>query len=160
MQLSDVNRTLADRLHSAAIRLLRRLRREDESMGLTPARASALSIMVFGGPVTIGALAKAEQVTAPTATRLVVGMERDGLLRRKDDERDGRVVWLYPTPKGTRLLHEGRRRRVAALATDLAALDPPDRATLTAAVDILERMQRTGHQQEGKGHRAEGKGHR
>ena len=104
MQLSGVNRTLADRLHSAAVRLLRRLRREDEAMGLTPARASALSIMVFGGPVTIGSLAKAEQVTAPTATHLVVGMERDGLVRREDDEQDGRVVWLHPTAKGTRLL--------------------------------------------------------
>ncbi len=140
MQLSSVNRTLADRLHSSAIRLLRRLRREDEAMGLTPARASALSIMAFGGPVTIGALAKAEQVTAPTATRLVVGMERDGLLRREDDEQDGRVVWLHPTPKGARLLREGRRRRVAALAGDLASLDAADRETLAAAADILERL--------------------
>jgi len=140
MQLSTVNRTLADRLHSAAVRMLRRLRREDEAMGLTPARASALSIMVFGGPVTIGSLAKAEQVTPPTATRLVVGMERDGLLRREGDERDGRVVWLHPTAKGTRLLHEGRRRRVAALAGDLASLDAADRETLAAAADILDRM--------------------
>src|SRR5215510_12105524 len=147
MQLSAVNRTLADRLHSAAIRLLRRLRREDEAMGLTPARASALSIMVFGGPVTIGSLAKAEQVTAPTATRLVIGMERDGLVRREDDEQDGRIVWLHPTAKGTRILHEGRKRRVAALASELASLDAGDRETLTAAADILERM---------FGHRAKG----
>src|SRR5438552_14373853 len=100
MQLSTVNRTLADRLHSASIRLLRRLRREDESMGLTPARASALSLMAFGGPVTIGSLAKAEQVTAPTATRLVVGMARDGLVRRADDEEAGRAGWLHPTANG------------------------------------------------------------
>src|SRR5438270_587199 len=141
MQLSTVNRTLADRLHSSAIRLLRRLRREDEAMGLTPARASALSIMVFGGPVTIGSLAKAEQVTAPTATRLVVGMERDGLLRREDDDQDGRVVWLHPTAKGTKLLHEGRRRRVAALAgkagTHTVTVDagtPPRHATYALVV--------------------------
>src|SRR5438045_648156 len=109
MQLSDVNdamndtvnRTVADRLHSAAIHLLRRLRRQDEAMGLTPARASALSIMVFGGPVTIGSLATAEQVSPPTATRLIVGMERDGLVRREADPGDGRVVWLHATPKGT-----------------------------------------------------------
>jgi len=144
MQLSAVNRTVADRLHSAAIRLLRRLRREDEAMGLTPARASALSILVFGGPATIGSLAKAEQVTAPTATRLVVGMERDGLVRREPDARDGRVVWLRPTRKGVRLLHEGRRRRVAALAGELASLDAADRETLGAAADILERMFASG----------------
>ena len=45
MQLSRVNRSVADRLHSAAIHLLRRLRREDEAMGLTAARASALSVL-------------------------------------------------------------------------------------------------------------------
>jgi DNA-binding MarR family transcriptional regulator len=139
MQLSDVN-PVADRLHSAAIHLLRRLRRQDDAMGLTPARASALSIMVFGGPVTIGSLAKAEQVSAPTVTRLIVGMERDGLVRRDADERDGRVVWLHPTAKGTKLLHGGRRRRVAALATELAALSAADRETLAAAADIIERM--------------------
>jgi DNA-binding MarR family transcriptional regulator len=141
MQISPVNRSVADRLHSAAIHLLRRLRRQDVAMGLTPARASALSIMVFGGgPVTLGQLAAAEQVSAPTVTRLIVGMERDGLVRRERDPDDGRVVWLRPTAKGTRLLHEGRRRRVAALAADLGALDPSERETLAAAADILERI--------------------
>lgn len=135
-----VSRSVANRLHSAAIHLLRRLRRQDEAMGLTAARASALSIMVFGGPVTIGRLATAEQVSAPTMTRLVVGMERDGLVRRENDPADGRLVWLHATVKGTRLLHEGRRRRVAALAADLAALDLADRQTLAAAADILERI--------------------
>src|SRR5215212_6306718 len=111
MQLSAVNRSVADRLHSAAIRLLRRLRRHDEAMGLTAARASALSVLVFGGrAMTLGALAQAEQVSAPTVTRLIVGMERDGLVRREADAGDGRVAWLHPTAKGTRLLHAGRTR--------------------------------------------------
>src|SRR3954465_10896257 len=115
MQPPRVSRSVADRLYSAAIKLLRRLRREDEAMGLTAARASALSVLVFGGrPVTLGALAQAEQVSAPTITRLIVGMERDGLVRREADAGDGRVVWLHPTPTGARLLHAGRKRRVAA----------------------------------------------
>src|SRR5258705_12604128 len=139
MQLSDVN-PVADRLDPAAIHLLRRLRRQDDAMALTPARASALSILVFGGPATIGSLARAEQVSAPTVTRLILGMERDGLVRREDDDHDGRMVWLHPTPKGTKLLHEGRRRRVVALATELAALNAADRDTLGAAADIIERM--------------------
>jgi len=141
MQLSRVNRSVADRLHSAAIRLLRRLRREDEAMGLTAARASALSVLVFGGrPITLGALAQAEQVSAPTITRLIVGMERDGLVRREADPTDGRVVWLHATAKGGRLLHAGRRRRVAALEADLAGLPPAERETLAAATGILERV--------------------
>jgi DNA-binding MarR family transcriptional regulator len=143
MQVSAVNRVnrhVADRLHSAAIHLLRRLRRQDQAMGLTAARASALSILVFGGPATLTTLALAEQVSPPTMTRLVVGMERDGLVRRAADEHDGRVVWLQATAKGTRLLHEGRRRRVAALAADLDSLSAAERATLAAAADILEEM--------------------
>src|SRR3954469_25192434 len=125
MQISGVNRSVADRLHSAAIKLLRRLRREDEAMGLTAARASALSVLVFGGhPITLGALAQAEQVSAPTVTRLIVGMERDGLVRRAADGGDGRVVWLQATAKGARLLHAGRTRRVAALEAELATLAP------------------------------------
>jgi DNA-binding MarR family transcriptional regulator len=142
MQLHRVNPdpTIAERLHAAAIHLLRRLRRHDDAMGLTPARASALSIMVFGGRVTIGQLAQAEQVSAPTMTRLVVGLERDGLVRREHDPHDGRVVWLAATAKGKRILHGGRRRRVEALAADLATLDPAERETLDAAAGILERV--------------------
>jgi len=144
MQLNDVNdnHAVANRLHSAAIHLLRRLRRHDEAMGLSPARASALSVVVFGGPVTIGDLAHAEHVSAPTMTRLILGMEQDGLVRRESDARDGRIVWLHPTAKGTRILHEGRDRRVNALAEQLAALPDRERRTLASASEILERMLR------------------
>ena len=142
MQIHDVNQSTANRLHSAAIHLLRRLRKQDEAMGLSQARASALSVVVFGGPVTIGDLAHAEHVSAPTMTRLVIGMERDGLVRRESDARDGRIVWLKPTTKGTRILHEGRQRRVAVLAEQLATLSERDRQTLASASEILERLLR------------------
>jgi DNA-binding MarR family transcriptional regulator len=131
---------VADRLHSAAVRLLRGLRRLDDAMGLSVPRASALSVLVFGGPTTVGRLAKAEQVTAPTMTRLIAGMERDGLVRRKDDPEDHRVVWLHPTAKGRQLLRVGRHRRVSALAADIARISPAERATLKDAAEILERL--------------------
>src|SRR5262245_65493054 len=92
---------VADRLHAAAIHLLRRLRAQDPAAGLSPARLSALSVVVFAGPVTLGQLAQAEQVSAPTMTRLVAGLEADGLLRREPDAADKRVVWLRATPRGT-----------------------------------------------------------
>src|SRR6266699_3103589 len=84
-------RAVADRLHSAAIHLLRRLRVEDKALGLSGPRASALSVIVFRGPITMGALAEAEQVRRPTITRLVDGLERRGLVRRLNDPTDGRV---------------------------------------------------------------------
>jgi DNA-binding MarR family transcriptional regulator len=152
MQLSRVNtRSVADRVHSAAIHLLRRLRKQDDAMGLSAARASALSVLVFGGRFTIGQLAQTEQVSAPTMTRLVVGMERDGLVRRESDPADGRTVWLQATAKGVRILHEGRRRRVAALADEIDRLSEPERDTLASAADILERLLRSAGNQESGG---------
>ena len=135
---------MADRVHSAAIHLLRRLRRQDEASGLSAARMSALSVLVFGGPRTVGQLAEAEQVSAPTMTRLVVAMERDGLLTRRRDARDGRVVWLDATPHGAHLLRDARRRRVAALAREIATLEAEERDTLERAAALLTRIADAG----------------
>ncbi|HEY6948780.1 MAG TPA: MarR family transcriptional regulator, partial [Gemmatimonadales bacterium] len=99
---------LADRLHSAAIHLLRWLRREDAATGLSAPRLSALSVLVFGGgPVTLGQLAAAEQVRAPTMTRLVNGLEADGLVTRQADPGDARVTRIQATARGRALLEAG-----------------------------------------------------
>jgi DNA-binding MarR family transcriptional regulator len=133
---------VADRLHSAAIHLLRRLRGEDVASGLTAPRLSALSVIVFGGPLTLGALAAAEQVRPPTMTRLVGALERAGLVTREPDPADGRQVLLRATSTGRRLLEEGRLRRTASLARQVAALPPSDLAALARAADLLERLAR------------------
>src|SRR5437667_3390038 len=93
----DTPEILADRLHSAAIHLLRRLRREDDASGLSAPRLSALSVVVFGGPLPIGALAAAEQVRVPTMSRVVASLESDGLVRRVLDDADRRVVRVEAT---------------------------------------------------------------
>ena len=131
---------IANRLHSSAIHLLRRLRKQDERAGISAARLSALSVVVFAGPLTMGQLAAAEQVAPPTMTRLVTAMERGGLVERRQDAHDGRVVWIQASPKGTRILHAARQRRVATLAADLAELEPAERKLLAAAAGIIERL--------------------
>jgi DNA-binding MarR family transcriptional regulator len=129
---------VADRLHSAAIRLLRRVRREDEATGLTGARLSALSVVVFGGPLTVGQLAAAEQVRSPTASKLVTELEALGLVNRVSSPTDGRVTEVRATARGRWMLQAGRRRRVAHLAGRLSDLGPDDLAVLDRAADILE----------------------
>jgi DNA-binding MarR family transcriptional regulator len=131
---------MADRLHSAAIHLLRRLRREDAATRLAPARLSALSVLVFGGPMNLTSLAAAEQVQAPTMTKVVQALEADGLIRREAVAGDKRGTRLVATPRGRRIMEEGRRRRVKRLAEELAALPAGERATLEKAADILERI--------------------
>lgn len=131
---------LADRLHSAAIHLLRRLRREDDASGLGAPQLSALSVIVFAGPITLGALARAEQVRPPTITKLVAALERQGLVERAPDAADRRVTHVSATPRGSRLLQEGRTRRVAALRESLASLSRRERALLAGALPLLERV--------------------
>jgi DNA-binding MarR family transcriptional regulator len=130
---------LATRLHSVAIHLLRRVRRTDTLMGLSPARASVLSVLVFGGPRTIGELAELEQVRAPTMTRLVTGLESGGYAVRKADARDGRVVVVHATPKGRRILERGRDLRVTQIESLLSALTPAESKALEKALAPLER---------------------
>ena len=131
---------VADRLHSAAIHLLRRLRREDDASGVSAPRLSALSVVVFGGPLTIGQLATAEQVRVPTMSRLVATLEAAGLLRRVPDPLDRRVVRVAATAAGRTLLHAGRRRRVAALAADVARLTTAERKAILLAIPLLETL--------------------
>ncbi len=131
---------VADRLHSAAIHLLRRVRKQDIQIGIGPAQLSALSVLVFAGPLTLKVLATAEQVKPPTMSRIVVGLERQGLARRRVDLRDRRALRLYATPKGIRILQQGRRRRIHTLAARLRPLKARDLATLNRAAYLLERL--------------------
>jgi len=131
---------VADRLHSAAIHLLRRVRKVDEESGLSAARLSALSVLVFSGPTTIGELARVEQVSAPTMTRLVQALERDGLVVREAHEKDGRAVRLQATDEGRDILGRGRERRVAELATLLERLPADDLQSLGEAADTIEAL--------------------
>jgi DNA-binding MarR family transcriptional regulator len=131
---------VAHQLHSAAIHLLRRVRLEDDGMGLTAPLASALSVIVFGGPLTLGALARAEQVRPPSISRVVAQLERRGLVIREPDAQDRRVQRVRATPKGRQMLAAGRARRVASLAALLAALAPAALAALERSAQVIERL--------------------
>src|SRR2546425_12142562 len=128
----------ADRFHSASIHTLGRVRREDLATGIPPARLSALSVLVFGGPRTLGGLAAAEQVRPPTMTRIVQALEQDGLVRRVRDARDGRVARVHATAKGKRVMHQGRARRIANLAALLKRLTPAELQRVREAAELVE----------------------
>jgi DNA-binding MarR family transcriptional regulator len=138
--LDDASLQTADRLHSAAIHLLRRLRGEDPASGLSAPRLSALSVVVFAGPLTMSALAEAEQVRPPTVSRLVKELEAEHLVEREQDPHDRRIQRVHATAKGRRLLEAGRKRRVARLAEELERLAPADRKILARAARLLERL--------------------
>jgi DNA-binding MarR family transcriptional regulator len=135
-----MSQELADRLHSAAIHLLRRVATVDAGSGLSPARLSALSVIVYGGPVTMSALARAERVSPATITSTVSGLESAGLVIRRRQGTDARSVTAEATARGREMLTEGRRRRVAVLAAALDGLSSEDRAALAGGLDALEKL--------------------
>ena len=133
---------VAARLHSASIRLLRLLRREDDSSGLSAPRLSALSVLVFAGPQSLAELAAAEQVRPPTMSRIVDGLVEAGLVTREVKPGDRRSVRIAATDEGKRLLEAGRERRVRALTSRLARLAESERRALARGVEILEQVVR------------------
>ena len=133
---------VATRLNGAAIHLLRRLHREDAAQGTSSTRLSALSVLVLGGPRTLGQLAGSEGVTPPSMTRLVTAMEVDGFVTRSRSEKDGRLVIISATPAGADLLHRGRDQRVEALAALVRSLPDTEQRTLESAAGILEELLR------------------
>ncbi len=137
-------RDVALRLHAAAIHLLRLVRQVDVAAGLGPAQLSALSVLVFGGPRSLGALAAAEQVRPPSMTRVVQELETAGYVRRRPDASDKRAIRLEATAKGRRLMLDGRDRRAALLASWLEALTSDERRAISRALPAIETAIRAG----------------
>ena len=142
MKKSTLIEELADKLHSTAIHLLRRVRVEDAASGIGPARLSALSVVVFGGPISLNDLARAEQVRPPTMSRIVDALEREGLARKTVNQQDRRAVVIEATAKGANVLQQGRRRRVRALAKSLSRLKGTERAEIERAVQAIQKALR------------------
>src|SRR5450756_515674 len=139
-KIAKESEQVAEQLHSVAIHLLRKLRREDDASGLNAPRLSALSVIVFAGPLTLGDLAAAEQVRPPTMTRIVNALEEQGLVLKQTGATDRRIIHLSATPAGRKLLLEGRARRVRALAVQISSLNRDRRAALKHATEILQEV--------------------
>ena len=132
---------LADRLHSAAIHLLRRLRIQDLASGIGPAKLSALSVLVFAGrPLSLAELADSEQVKNPTMSRLIAAMEQDGLVRIVRSKEDGRSIQIRPTDRGKALMLAGKKRRVDSLAAALSTCGKPEVDQLDDAIELLREV--------------------
>jgi DNA-binding MarR family transcriptional regulator len=134
---------LAGRLRLASARLHRRLRQEGDA-GLSPSQQSALGTIDLQGPITLGDLAAAEQVTPPTITKVVARLEDEGLIDRTVDASDRRIIRVSTTREGRRRLEHSRARRNAFLAARLEELGPDAVRRLHDAIDALEALARVG----------------
>ena len=129
----------ATAIHSAAIHLLRSLRREDARQGVGPAGLSVLSVLVFGGPRTMAQLADIEQVKRPTMTRIVTTLENWALVERKRGA-DRRTMVVHATPSGRTVMIRARSDRMADLEQRMEKLAESEISLLVRAATLLERI--------------------
>jgi DNA-binding MarR family transcriptional regulator len=134
------HKELANRLHSAAIHLLRAVSRVDAESGLSAARLSALSVIVIRGPLTMTELAGIERVSPATMTSTVTGLEAAGLAQRSRTGSDARQVNVSATPAGRSVLRVARRRRLAVLEGFVTRMTSAERASTADVVAALERV--------------------
>lgn len=130
----------ASELNSGAIHLLRSLAAVDRQAGLTRARLSALSVLVFGGSRTLGELALAEGVAGPTMTRIVDGLITEGLAERRPHPTDGRAVTIAATARGETLMRAAQQRRIEAIVAALASVPAERRRKLVSAAGLLDQV--------------------
>ena len=131
---------VANALHRASIRLLRMVRAVDDQTGVSAPKLSALSVLTFGGPQNLKTLARAEQVTPATMSKLVSDLEAAGLVAKRIDRADKRGVRIEVTAKGRTLMGEGRKRRLALLNKCIAKLTREERAQLAEASALMMRL--------------------
>jgi len=139
---------LADELGAALVQLSMLLRRAilPPQIGLT--QASTLLILRDTGPQRVTRLAEAAQVTQPTMSALVMGMERLGWVRREANSTDRRAVAVCLTERGGNVIRELEAARTRALLADLEALPMSDRSALLAALPALRAI--IAHEQHSK----------
>ena len=134
----DVGPTAAH-LRITVTRLARLLRRQADT-GLSPSQLSALTSIERHGPLTLGALADVERVAPPSITKVVAKLEERGLVTRRPDDADRRVVHVATTEAGNVLLADVRQRKDVWLASRLGDLDDDQRTRLVAALDVLDEL--------------------
>jgi DNA-binding MarR family transcriptional regulator len=139
----------AAHLRLVITRTARRMRQQAGSE-LRPSSASALVTVELHGPLTPSELAEIERVKRPTATRILSGLEEEGLIVRTPDPKDGRSALISLSAEGRDRLRRLRQRKNAYLALRMRELDSDEIETLRHAAEILERLlERDGIRVEG-----------
>jgi DNA-binding MarR family transcriptional regulator len=136
---------LATSLRISVSRLARRLRAQRAVSGMTEAvlsetQLAALSALEKHHAMTPGELAEHEKVQPPSMTRVIAVLTERDLVLKSPHPTDRRQVILTVTEEGRAVVQRVRRRKDAWLAQRLAELTAAERATLRAAVPILEKL--------------------
>jgi MarR family transcriptional regulator for hemolysin len=136
-----VRTTEQDAFSTALLEFLRATRRTRGRLGdsdeLSLSQYQLLEPLAGGERLATCELALAAGVSAPTATRMLTGLERDGLVERVPCEADRRVVHVVLTSDGRDRVLAARARGEALRAEIFASLSAGERRE---AARLLERL--------------------
>ena len=119
----------------------RRLRQVPAPGELSLPESSVLRKLERGGPATVTALARAEQISAQSTGATLSALEARGLVKRQSDPADGRRAVMSVTEAGLSALSDKRNARIAQLAQALSAgFTSAELAQLMAAAPLIERL--------------------
>lgn len=120
------------------------VRRLDATGELSTAQLSTLKMLLDDG-VRVGEIARNLGVRVPSATEQVIKLERAGLAQREPDPHDSRAVRVLLTAEGRAAVAAANESRNAVMAGILSSLSDADRATLAAALPVIDKINATLH---------------
>jgi DNA-binding MarR family transcriptional regulator len=133
----------ARRLHGMLVGLMRRRSLRDPlaascaELELSAPQVHTLLALGHEGPLPMGDLARRVAVTEKTVTGLVDRLQRDGLVERRRDEVDRRVIHVALTGPGEALSRRLDAEVLQAITRLLGRLDAADRRDLFRIIEKL-----------------------
>jgi DNA-binding MarR family transcriptional regulator len=120
--------------------LMRRLRTESNTGGLSWSQRVVMGRLTREGAATTADLARAENVKPQSMGATLAALEAEGLVERTPHPTDGRQFLYDLTPRGEAARDEYRSLKRSWLAAALTALDDEETAALRAALGVLRRL--------------------
>lgn len=130
----------AERLRKIVGRLSRTLRLTHADGSLPPSQREVLASIVRSGPLRLSELAADEGINPTMLSRILGHLESAGLVARRPDEADARVVHLSATEEGRALHEEMRNERTDALFYALGQLSVDQRKLILEALPAFETL--------------------
>lgn len=129
------------------VALGRRLRAERPPGSPGLSAIAALGTLARLGPMPAVRLAELERLKPQSLTRILQGLEAQGLIRRRRGRADGREREILATAAGRRLLIRDRRCRERWLEGAMAAgLSAAERGLLERAARLMLALARSGQE--------------
>lgn len=106
---------------------------------------SVLHTLSLKSPMRLTELTANEQVTQSAITQLVTRLERDGLVERRPDPNDGRVVQVHITALGANVIDSRRLDRIAQLSNFIEGLTLEEKRAIASVIPALRRLVELGN---------------